>query len=85
MCDHVHHLVAKCNRLLQFIHQSVGLPRWERTVKNLPAKAADIRDMGSIPGAGRSPGEGNSNLLQCSCLEHPMDRGAWEATVQRVA
>ena len=41
--DHVHHLAAKCNRLLQFIYQSVGLPRWERMVKNPPAKAADVR------------------------------------------
>ena len=40
------------------------------------------RDVGSIPGSGRSPGEGNGNPLQCSCLENPMDRGAWWATVQ---
>ena len=43
-------------------------------VKNLPANAGDT---GSIPGWGRSPGEGNGNPLQCSCLENPMDRGAW--------
>ena len=53
--------------------------------KNLPAIAGDIRDMGSIPGSGRSPGEGNGNLLQYSCLENPMDRGAWQATVHKVA
>ena len=41
--------------------------------------------VGSIPGSGRSPGGGHSNQLQCSCLENPMDRGAWRATVQRVA
>ena len=46
-------------------------------VKNLAAKAGNIRDMGSIPGLGRSPGEGNGNPLQYSCLENPMDRGAW--------
>ena len=40
--------------------------------------------MGSVPGLGRSPGEGNSNLIQYSCLENPMDRGAWQATVHRV-
>ena len=51
-------------------------------VKNLPAKAGDIRDMGSIPGSGRSPGGGHGNPLQYSCLENPMDRGAWWATVQ---
>ena len=54
-------------------------------VKNLPAKAGDIRDTGSISGWGRSTGEGNDNPLQCSCLENFMDRGAWRATVHRVA
>ena len=54
-------------------------------VKNPPAKAGDIRDVASIPGSGRSPGEGNGNPLQYSCLENPMDRGAWWATVYRVA
>ena len=48
--------------------------------KNLPANAEDSGDVGSIPGLGRSPGEGNGNLLQHSCLENPMDRGAWWAT-----
>ena len=52
-------------------------------VKNLPANAGDIRDTGLIPGSGRSPGEGNGNILQYSCLENPMDRGAWQ--VHRVA
>ena len=52
--------------------------------KNLPANAGDIRDMGSISGSGRSPGEGNGNTLQYSCLENPMDREAWWATVHRV-
>ena len=51
-------------------------------VKNLPAKAGD---MGSIPESGRSPGEGNGNPLQYSCLENPMDRGAWWTAVHRVA
>ena len=50
-------------------------------VKNLPANAGDIRDAGSILGILRSPGEGNGNPLQCFCLENPMDRGAWWATV----
>ena len=53
-------------------------------VKNLPTNAGDIRDRGSIPGSGRSPGEGNGNPLQYSCLENPMDRGAWQATVHGV-
>ena len=53
-------------------------------VKNLPANAGDIREVGSIPGSGRSPGGGHINLLQCSCLENPMDTGAWWAAVHRV-
>ena len=55
------------------------------SVKNPPANAGDIRDMGSIPGLERSPEGGQSNPLQCSCLENPMDRGAWQAAVHRVA
>ena len=54
-------------------------------VKNLPANAGDGGDMGSIPGSGRSPGGGHDNPLQYSCLENPMVRGAWWATVYRIA
>ena len=54
-------------------------------VKNSPAKAGDIRDAGSIPGLGKSPGEGNDNPLQDSCLQNTMDRGAWRAVVHRIA
>ena len=54
-------------------------------VKNPPAKARDIRDVGSLPGWGRSPRGWNDNPLQYSCLENPMDRGAWQATVHAVA
>ena len=54
-------------------------------VKNLPANAGDIRDAVSIPGLGRSPGGNYGNPLQYSCLENPMDGGAWQATVHRVA
>ena len=50
-------------------------------MKNLPASAADIRDMVSIPGLGRPPGGGHGNPLQYSYLENPMDRGTWQATV----
>ena len=53
-------------------------------VKNLLTNAGDIRDRGSISGLGRSPGEGNGNPLLYFCLENPMDRGAWKATVHRV-
>ena len=54
-------------------------------VKNLPTSAGDIRDMGSIPGSGRSPGGGHGNLMQYSCLENPMGRGAWWAMVLGLA
>ena len=53
-------------------------------VKNPPANAGDIRNSGSIPGSGRSPGGGHGSPLQFSCLENPMDRGAWWATVHGV-
>ena len=53
-------------------------------VKNLPANAGDIRDVGSIPRSGRFPGGGHGNPLQYSCLENPMDRRAWQAIVHRV-
>jgi len=59
----------------------MGFPG-DSSVKNLPVNAGDE---GSIPGLGRSPGGGNVNPLQYSCLENPMDRGAWRATVHRVA
>ena len=52
------------------------LRRW-LVVKTPPANAGDVRDAGSIPGSGRSPVEGNDNLLQDSCLENSMDRGTW--------
>ena len=54
-------------------------------VKNPPANAGDVRDVGSIPELRRSPGGGHGNLLQYSCLENPMDRGAKRATVHGVA
>ena len=68
---------------------SISLPtnNWAEValaVKNLPAHAGDVRDVGSIPGWGRFPGGGHGSPLQCSCLESPMDRGAWRATVHRV-
>jgi len=63
-----------------YIHTVEGSPG-DSLVKNLAANAGD---MGSIPGSGRSPGEGNGNPLQYSCLENTMDRGAWWATVHRV-
>ena len=54
-------------------------------VKNPPPSAGDIRDVGSVLGLGRSSGGGHGNPLQYSCLENLMDRGAWWATVHRIA
>ena len=53
-------------------------------LKNLPASAGDAKDVGSIPGSGRSPGGGQGSPLHYSCLENPMNRGAWWATVHGV-
>ena len=53
-------------------------------IKNPPANLGDIKDSGLIPGLGRPPGGGHGNPLQYSCLENPMDRGAWWATIHRV-
>ena len=64
-----------------------SLPRASQVVavvKNPPASAGDIRDVGSFPESGRSPGGGHGNPLQYSCLENPMDRGAWWAIVHGV-
>ena len=72
--------IGKCGgRVFQLRHSQVAL-----MVKNPPINAGDIRDAGSIPGLGRSPG-GYGNPLQYSCLENPMDRGAWRAIVHGVA
>ena len=65
------------DRGFQVILHDGGFP----VVKNPPAKAGDTGDSSSIPGLGRSPGGGNGNPLQYSCLENPMDRGTWQAIV----
>ena len=62
-----------------------SLPLVALVVKNLPANARDIRDAGLIPGLGRSPGGGNGNPLEKSCLKDPTDREAWRATVHSMA
>ena len=59
-------------------------PQVALVVKNLPADSGDIRDVDSVPGSERPSGGGNGNPLQYSCLENPMDRGAWWATVHKV-
>ena len=63
----------------------LGASQEALVVKNLPAITGDIRDVGSIPGLGRSPGGGHGNPLLYSCLENPMDRETWQAAVHRVA
>ena len=63
----------------------MGFPGGTVVKKNLPANAADTGHVGSIPGLGRSPGGGHGNPLQYSCLENPMDRRVWQATIHRVA
>ena len=62
----------------------MGLPGGVK-VKNPPSNAGDIRDMDLIPRSGRFPGRGHGNPIQYSCLENPMDRGAWRATVHSIA
>ena len=67
-----------------FIFSPHGASQVVLVVKNPPANAGDIRDVGSIPGLRRSPREGSGTPLQYSCLENPTDIGAWQATVHRV-
>ena len=61
-----------------------GASQVELVVKNPPGNAGEVRDVGLIPGSGRSTGGGNGNLVQYSCLENPMDRDAWQAVVYSV-
>ena len=69
------------NLKLNLYIKSFRLPWWLSDKES----ACNAGDVGSVPGLGRSPGEGNGNLLQYSCLENCMDRGAWQATVHGVA
>ena len=66
-------------------YHAYRFPWWLQLVMNLPANAGNIRDMGSMSGLERSPGEGNGNLLHYSCLENSMDRGAWWVTTHGVS
>ena len=74
-----YHSLLKCCKNTKAIREMAS--QVALVVKNLPANA---RDEGSIPGSGRSPGEGNGSPLQCSCWENPRDGGAWRATVPGV-
>ena len=75
ICTHVY---------MYILYVYAGASQVTLMVKNLPADAGDTRDPSWIPGSGRSSREGHGNLLQYSCLENPMDRGAWRATVHGV-
>ena len=74
----------KINTTINTFTFTSGAPQVVLVVKNPPADAGELRDMGSTPGSGRSSGGGHGNLLQYSCLENPMDREALWATAQRV-
>ena len=70
---------------VRWLHKSKWASQELLTVKKLPANTGDIRNMGLIPGLGRSPGGGNGNPFQYTCLQNSMDRDAWQAIVHRVA
>ena len=78
--------------IYNYLHIYLGFPggtsgkkKKNKKTKNPPTNAGDIKDTGSIPGSGRTPGGGHGNPLQYACLENPMDRGARRNTVHRVA
>ena len=75
---------SQCQTHFRSIYVFIGASQVALEVKNPTANAGDIRDSDLIPGSGMSPGEGNGNPLQYSCLENPMDRGAGRAPVHRV-
>ena len=77
-------ILQSCPKLMNTF-QAFGTFLVAQKAKNPPANAGDTGDAGSIPELGQSPGEGNVSPLQYSCLENPMDRGAWRATVHGVA
>ena len=80
-CSPCCHKVCFLDILFQFLWSIKGFPGGSE----VKASACNVGDLGSIPGLGRSPGEGNGNPVQYSCLENPVDGGAWWATVHGVA
>ena len=70
-----------CNNWVRGWAEAVWASQVVLMVKNTPTNAGDMRDLGSIPGLGRSPGGRHGNPFHYSCLENPMDRGAWQAIV----
>ena len=77
-------LLGYSGLILGRVCAGAGASQVALVVKNLPTNTGDARDAGLIPGLGRSPGGGHGSPLQYSCLENPMDRGAWRATAHRV-
>ena len=78
---HLWSISSTCGVFNPPLNEGFGASQVALVVKNLPANSGDVRDASLIPGSGRSPGGGHGNPLQYSCLENPMDRGAWRATV----
>ena len=89
MCTFINIKSLHCTLYIKYNFVNYTLVSLERVfqvvlvVKNLPANARDVRDVGSFPRTGRFPGGRHGNPLQYSFLENPMDRGAWQATVHR--
>ena len=77
--------VSNLSSLLAFSYWWTDASQAALVAKNPPANAGDLRDAGSIPGSGRSPGGGHGNPLQYSCLENPTDRGTWQVIAHSVA
>ena len=79
------HMIIVCVIFLRTAKLFFSASQVPLDIKNLPAKAGDVKDSGSTPGLGRSPGGGNGNTLQYSCQRNTMDRGAWWAPVLGVS
>ena len=77
-------LLGYSGLILGYVCAGPGASQVALVIKNLPANTGDARDAGLIPGLGRSPGGGHGSPLQYSCLENPMDRGAWQGMVHGV-
>ena len=83
--DCIVHRVTKSQTRLSDFHWEVRASQVAFVEKDLPVSAGDERDLGSVPGSGRSSDVGNANPLPYSCLENSMGRGAWRATVHGLA
>ena len=84
ICPFIETLTKASSQISEMLTRPSGLCRWQGGKESICNVGDRAGAMGSTPGSGRSPGGGHGNLLQYSCLENPMDRGAWWATVQGV-